>query len=383
MDKKKKDYIIYVLVAITFLIIIYAVISSKQIGNLGGTSSGVRDLFSYSDDMPVIYKDKIYFVTYDTRSYTSKLVVSDLDGKNIKTLVNSKDVKNENTGQLTNIGRIDFIVNDKLYFWNMIYVTERLMGQPFRVDINNPKDMQYYFTDVIFSEDLKAINDNNYKIIGSGSNAYTFYKNQIVGVGDSLRTVQDPYVKLYLGDNVIYKSKGWITKLAVYGDYVYIFDSEDTGSSNNNGKIKKISLKTYEVIDSIPLDISPYSMLKYSFNENGVVFAIKRSTDRDKNLAYKIDYNTFKLTKLDDFIGIENNTNVTIYDMYYIDNYIIYCTSSKPIYYGSTDMSYDIFVYDENTKNVKEYKNIYYYQPYEKSMYLINNPDMKIEKINF
>ncbi|MDR1695768.1 MAG: hypothetical protein LBR69_03950 [Endomicrobium sp.] len=345
----------------------------KRFGtNTADTSSAPRNklntLFGNGNFAPVIYKDKIYFIA-ENRAFRTSLAVSDLNVKNIKTIVKSEDVKNQFTGDETKISRIYFIVNDYIYFRN-------IYGEPFRVNINNPEDMVFYFDDIVLPDDLKAINDDHYKIIGDRSNAYTLYKNQIVYVSGEHNS------KLYLGKDVIYKSEGFITSLGVHKDFVYIFDSERT--EDNYGKIKKISLTSHEVIDSVALNISFSSTLKYSYNENGIVFTVYRGYRRNdnKNLVYKLDYTPFKLKKLDDFIGIENNTNVMIYNIYYIDKNIVYCTSSESAIRESTGNHFKIYVYDENGKTVREYKNIYYYQPYEKGLYLINS-DAKIERIAF
>lgn len=336
-----------------------------------------------------IYKDKIYF--YDSGHitkfngnvvYYDKLYQMDLNGKHRKVISNSDKLKT---------GNFSFIYNDEVYFYSIKdndYVVFNLKTKDIRnLDVggsyvaNSLKNNHIYVYNY-----TNTSNENNERYtnillrnVNLDTNK-TISEIKLNNIDGSIQ-IEDVFVDYKYG-NVYYKLENKL-------DFLYFYKNDEIVYQIKNDKIDKDSFTVLAVTDRYiyfadkkiiyKVDIVNKILEKEITNN----FSNIERIDDGEGLNYFYDNkNIYYLdTDSDEFIQVLSDISGSPEKVQSVNNLIIFKGYEEKNYKNNKLRS--IIVYDTQTKNKKQYDDVYKYYIEENYIYLLkyNDNNYVIDKV--
>ena len=328
-----------------------------------------------------IYKDKIYF--YDSGHITKfngevvyyhKLYQMDLNGKHRKVVSNSDKLKT---------GNFSFIYNDEVYFYSIKdndYVVFNLKTKDIRnLDVggsyvaNSLKNNHIYVYNY-----TNTSNENNERYtnillrnVNLDTNK-TISEIKLNNIDGSIQ-IEDVFVDYKYG-NIYYKLENKL-------DFLYFYKNDEIVYQIKNDKIDKDSFTVLAVTDRYiyfadkkiiyKVDIVNKILEKEIANN----FSNIERIDDGEGLNYFYDNkNIYYLdTDSDEFIQVLSDISGSPEKVQSVNNLIIFKGYEEKNYKNNKLRS--IIVYDTQTKNKKQYDNVYKYYIEENYIYLLKYKD--------
>lgn len=328
-----------------------------------------------------IYKDKIYF--YDSGHITKfngevvyyhKLYQMDLNGKHRKVISNSDKLKT---------GNFSFIYNDEVYFYSIKdndYVVFNLKTKDIRnLDVggsyvaNSLKNNHIYVYNY-----TNTSNENNERYtnillrnVNLDTNK-TISEIKLNNIDGSIQ-IEDVFVDYKYG-NIYYKLENKL-------DFLYFYKNDEIVYQIKNDKIDKDSFTVLAVTDRYiyfadkkiiyKVDIVNKILEKEITNN----FSNIERIDDGEGLNYFYDNkNIYYLdTDSDEFIQVLSDISGSPEKVQSVNNLIIFKGYEEKNYKNNKLRS--IIVYDTQTKNKKQYDDIYKYYIEENYIYLLKYKD--------
>lgn len=310
----------------------------------------VRTVFSNS----IIDDDRLYFQSNETTISTV-----DLNGKNKADIIKFIPYDKSSYSEII---YMNLILDNYLYFTTI--------DGKYKVNLDNSVEIIPIIDKLeINKEALQKANLYEYKNMEIN---YAIF-NGSTDLDISRVIYNDDFIshsekRIYMGHDVIYENSDYIYALTINGNYLYFLED----GKEKNIKVVKFDLESKTVTDELDVNsneniiISDASDVIYDYNQNGIIYISEGN-------IFKLDYNTFTLKTL---ASIKKEDSF-LREAYYIHNKIIIVDSTNQ-YYGNIQ---SIWIYDENTNQLKEYKcedfkiandNLYLFKRNE------NNPITKI-----
>lgn len=336
-----------------------------------------------------IYKDKIYF--YDSGHITKfngdvvyyhKLYQMDLNGKHRKVISNSDKLKT---------GNFSFIYNDEVYFYSIKdndYVVFNLKTKDIRnLDVggsyvaNSLKNNHIYVYNY-----TNTSNENNERYtnillrnVNLDTNK-TISEIKLNNIDGSIQ-IEDVFVDYKYG-NIYYKLENKL-------DFLYFYKNDEIVYQIKNDKIDKDSFTVLAVTDRYiyfadkkiiyKVDIVNKILEKEITNN----FSNIERIDDGEGLNYFYDNkNIYYLdTDSDEFIQVLSDISGSPEKVQSVNNLIIFKGYEEKNYKNNKLRS--IIVYDTQTKNKKQYDDVYKYYIEENYIYLLkyNDNNYVIDKV--
>lgn len=336
-----------------------------------------------------IYKDKIYF--YDSGHITKfngevvyyhKLYQMDLNGKHRKVVSNSNKLKT---------GNFSFIYNDEVYFYSIKdndYVVFNLKTKDIRnLDVggsyvaNSLKNNHIYVYNY-----TNTSNENNERYtnillrnVNLDTNK-TISEIKLNNIDGSIQ-IEDVFVDYKYG-NIYYKLENKL-------DFLYFYKNDEIVYQIKNDKIDKDSFTVLAVTDRYiyfadkkiiyKVDIVNKILEKEITNN----FSNIERIDDGEGLNYFYDNkNIYYLdTDSDEFIQVLSDISGSPEKVQSVNNLIIFKGYEEKNYKNNKLRS--IIVYDTQTKNKKQYDDVYKYYIEENYIYLLkyNDNNYVIDKV--
>lgn len=336
-----------------------------------------------------IYKDKIYF--YDSGHitkfngnvvYYDKLYQMDLNGKHRKVISNSDKLKT---------GNFSFIYNDEVYFYSIKdndYVVFNLKTKDIRnLDVggsyvaNSLKNNHIYVYNY-----TNTSNENNERYtnillrnVNLDTNK-TISEIKLNNIDGSIQ-IEDVFVDYKYG-NIYYKLENKL-------DFLYFYKNDEIVYQIKNDKIDKDSFTVLAVTDRYiyfadkkiiyKVDIVNKILEKEITNN----FSNIERIDDGEGLNYFYDNkNIYYLdTDSDEFIQVLSDISGSPEKVQSVNNLIIFKGYEEKNYKNNKLRS--IIVYDTQTKNKKQYDDVYKYYIEENYIYLLkyNDNNYVIDKV--
>lgn len=328
-----------------------------------------------------IYKDKIYF--YDSGHITKfngevvyyhKLYQMDLNGKHRKVVSNSDKLKT---------GNFSFIYNDEVYFYSIKdndYVVFNLKTKDIRnLDVggsyvaNSLKNNHIYVYNY-----TNTSNENNERYtnillrnVNLDTNK-TISEIKLNNIDGSIQ-IEDVFVDYKYG-NIYYKLENKL-------DFLYFYKNDEIVYQIKNDKIDKDSFTVLAVTDRYiyfadkkiiyKVDVVNKILEKEITNN----FSNIERIDDGEGLNYFYDNkNIYYLdTDSDEFIQVLSDISGLPEKVQSVNNLIIFKGYEEKNYKNNKLRS--IIVYDTQTKNKKQYDNVYKYYIEENYIYLLKYKD--------
>lgn len=325
-----------------------------------------------------IYKDKIYF--YDSGhitkfngevAYYHKLYQMDLNGKHRKIISNSDKLKT---------GDFSFIYNDEVYFYSIKdndYVVFNLKTKDIRnLDVggsyvaNSLKNNHIYVYNYV-----NTSNENNEQYTNILLRKVNLDTNETVSeikldnIDDSIQE-NDIFIDYKYG-NIYYKLEGQDDFLYIYKNDEIVYQIEDDKIDKDNFTFlavtekniyftdKKIIYKVDIVNKTLEKEITNnFNDIKGIYNKEGLNYFYD-----NKNIYY-LD------TDSDEFIQVLSDISGLPEKVQSVNNLIIFKG-----YEEKNNKLRSIIVYDTQTKNKKQYDDVYKYYIEENYIYLLKYSD--------
>lgn len=336
-----------------------------------------------------IYKDKIYF--YDSGHITKfngnvvyyhKLYQMDLNGKHRKVISNSDKLKT---------GNFSFIYNDEVYFYSIKdndYVVFNLKTKDIRnLDVggsyvaNSLKNNHIYVYNY-----TNTSNENNERYTNILLRKVNLDTNKTISeiklnnIDGSIQ-IEDVFVDYKYG-NIYYKLENKL-------DFLYFYKNDEIVYQIKNDKIDKDSFTVLAVTDRYiyfadkkiiyKVDIVNKILEKEITNN----FSNIERIDDGEGLNYFYDNkNIYYLdTDSDEFIQVLSDISGSPEKVQSVNNLIIFKGYEEKNYKNNKLRS--IIVYDTQTKNKKQYDDVYKYYIEENYIYLLkyNDNNYVIDKV--